>query len=121
MYELYYKTDKYYKINEKKAKICEKLLDKNIKSAKIYKKNKETNMSKSRKTKNECMIVYEAMFGGKALKNAILNDYKVKDYLSAISDYNTLETAWSEELYQEAYKRRTMIEIESLKNLKTII
>ena len=118
---MYYKNDKYNKISEKNAIICEKLLDKNIKNAKICKKNQGERMTKNRKNKNECMIIYEAMYGNKALKNAILNNYQKKDYLSAISDYNAMETMWDEKLYQEIYKRRTMIELNSIKNLKNLI
>lgn len=121
MYKMYYKDDKYYKINEKNTIICQKLLDKNTKNAKICKKSQGDNMDKNRKNKNECMIIYEAMYGNKALKNAILNNYQKKDYLSAISDYNALETMWDENLYKEVYKRRTMIELNSIKNLKNLI
>lgn len=117
---MYYKNDKYNKINEKNTIICEKLLDKNEKSAKICKKSQGDNMN-NRKTKNECMVIYEAIYGHRALKVALYNNYKVKDYLSAISDYNAMETLWDEKLYNEIKKRRTVAELESIKNLKTLI
>ena len=76
---------------------------------------------KNKKTKGEIQLIYKAIYGQECLETSLYYDYKICDYLSAINDYKELEKFWNEKLFQEIKKRRTIREINILKELDRFI
>lgn len=72
---------------------------------------------KNKKTKGETQLIYKAIYGQECLDTSLYYDYKIRDYLSAINDYKELEKNWDAKLFKEIKKRRTIREINILKEL----
>lgn len=72
-------------------------------------------------TKNELMITYKAIYGEKALDNALYMGYTKKDFETAIDTYKSLENSWGDEKFESLKKGRTLVEREKLKTLKNFI
>ena len=122
MYKMYYKKDKYHIIDEKKAIICEKILDKNNQISYNYQINKTKRGNKmNRNIKKNLKEAYKDLYGEQNLKSSEYYNYTKREYKSAINDYEELDRNWDDKFWELVYKRRTSGEIRVLKNLKLFI
>lgn len=119
---MYYKKDKYHIIDEKKAIICEKILDKNNQISYNYQINKTKRGNKmNRNIKKNLKEAYKDLYGEQNLKSSEYYNYTKREYKSAINDYEELDRNWDDKFWELVYKRRTSGEIRVLKNLKLFI